>query len=180
MRARSLIGRLILLHAFAAVANASADVLDVADNGFTVRNIVTLPTPPEKSYAAVVDGIGKWWDPAHTYSSDASNLSIDAKPQGCFCERISGQSAVRHLTVVLAMPGKLLRLEGGLGPLQAMGVAGSMTWKFQPAEMGTTVEVGYVVGGYSPRGFKEIASAVDSVLRGQLQRYKRYLESGKP
>jgi hypothetical protein len=56
----------------------------------------------------------------------------------------------------------------------------SMAWKFQVAERGTTVELGYVVGGYRTGGFKGLASAVDSVIRGQLQRYKRYLESGEP
>ena len=41
--------------------------------------------------------------------------------------------------------------------------------------------LGYVdVGGYAPGGFKEMAGGVDSVLRAQFERYKRYAETGKP
>ena len=29
-------------------------------------------------------------------------------------------------------------------------------------------------------GFKDLSAAVDSVLRGQWDRYKRYVETGKP
>ena len=160
-------------------AAAPAEVLDVADNGFTVRLTVTVPADAARAYAAVVD-VGKWWDPDHTYSHDPANLSIDARPQGCWCEKLPGQGAVRHMDVVFASPGKALRLEGGLGPLQTMGVAGSLAFTFQPADKGTTVDVRYVVGGYNPGGFKDLAGGVDGVLRAQLDRYKRYVESGKP
>jgi uncharacterized protein YndB with AHSA1/START domain len=179
MRARGF-GFTLALVIFVAATPASADVLDATDNGFTVKGTVAVSAPPEKAYAALVESVGKWWDPAHTYSQDSANLSIDPKPQGCWCERTSGQGGVRHMTVVYVSPGKMIRFDGGLGPLQSMGVAGSMSWKFQPAEKGTTVELIYVVGGYSPSGFKEIASAVDSVLRLQLERYKRYVDTGKP
>ncbi|HEY3204989.1 MAG TPA: SRPBCC family protein [Thermoanaerobaculia bacterium] len=160
--------------------NALGEVIDLAENGFTIRNAVTVSADPAKAYTALTDGIGKWWDPDHTFSHDAANLSIDAKPQGCFCERLAGGGGVRHLTVVSAVPGKTLRLEGGLGPLQAMALAGSMTWTFQPEEKATSVELRYVVGGYNPGGFKDLAPRVDSVLRSQLQRYKRYVETGRP
>jgi uncharacterized protein YndB with AHSA1/START domain len=157
----------------------SAEIVDVADNGFTLRNTVTVASDPAKAFQALLD-VGKWWDPAHTYSQDAANLSIDAKPQGCFCERLPGKGAVVHMTVVNVVAGKMLRFEGGLGPLQLLGAAGSLTWTFQPAEKGTTVEVRYAVGGYNPAGFKELAPVVDTVLRSQLERYKRYVDTGKP
>jgi hypothetical protein len=159
---------------------APGEVLDVADNGFGVRNVVTVPVDPARAYLALVDGIGKWWDPAHTHSSNAANLSIDARPQGCWCERLANQGGVRHMTVVYAEPGGLLRLVGGLGPLQGMAVAGMMSWSFQPAGKGTAVELKYLVGGYSPAGFKDLAPAVDSVQRQQLERYKRFIETGRP
>ncbi len=54
-----------------------------------------------------------------------------------------------------------------------------MTWTFRPAEKGTAVEVRYVVGGFNPAGFKDLAPAVDSVLRSQVERSKRYVETGK-
>jgi uncharacterized protein YndB with AHSA1/START domain len=169
----------VLILLWAGGAAICADVLDTTEDGFTIKTSVTVSAPPERAYAALVDDVGKWWDSAHTYSQDSTNLSIDAKPQGCWCERLA-RGGVRHMTVVLAWPGKMIRFEGGLGPLQSMGVAGSMTWSFRPAEKGSTVELVYAVGGYSPNGFKEIAPAVDSVLRLALERYKRFVETGNP
>ncbi len=55
-----------------------------------------------------------------------------------------------------------------------------MTWKFDAQEKGTTIEVRYAVGGYSPGGLKEVAPLVDGVLRAQLDRYQRYVDTGKP
>jgi len=164
---------------FAAAAAAGAEVVDVGDNGFAVRETATVSTDAAKAWAAVVD-VGKWWDPAHTYSGDAANLSIDPRPQGCWCEKLPGRAGVEHLTVVFADPGKLLRLSGGLGPLQSMAVAGVMTFSFTPVEKGTTVELTYSVGGYSRGGFKDLAPGVDAVLRAQLERYQRYVATGKP
>ncbi len=84
------------------------------------------------------------------------------------------------MTLVHLSPGKLLRFEGGLGPMQAMGVSGVLTWTFRPDAKGTSVELRYVVGGYNPAGFKDLAPAVDGVLAAQLQRYKRFVDTGKP
>jgi uncharacterized protein YndB with AHSA1/START domain len=179
MRIPSFLRQLVAAALIAGAAILSADVVDVADNGFTLKLTVTVAAEPAKAFQALVD-VGKWWDPAHTYSQDAANLSIDAKPQGCFCERLPGKGAVVHMTVVNVVTGKLLRLEGGLGPLQSLGAAGSLTWSFQPAEKSTTVEVRYAVGGYNPAGFKGLAPVVDTVLRSQLERYKRYVDTGKP
>jgi hypothetical protein len=55
-----------------------------------------------------------------------------------------------------------------------------MTWKFTPAEQGTAVEVLYAVGGYKPGGFKALAPAVDGVLHEQVDRFRRFAETGKP
>jgi uncharacterized protein YndB with AHSA1/START domain len=171
---------LALVLSVAAAPFVAADVADVGDNGFTLKSTLRLSVPPEKAWAAAVE-VGKWWSSEHTYSGDAANLTLDARPGGCWCEKLPGGSAgVQHMTVVFASPGKSLRLAGGLGPLQSMGVAGSMTWTFAPAEKGTTVQLTYAVGGYTPGGFKDLAPGVDSVLKAQLGRFKNYAETGKP
>jgi uncharacterized protein YndB with AHSA1/START domain len=179
MSLHALIRKVALLALIGAAARASGEIADVSDNGFTFRDTFTLSLPPTRAYAGLID-VGRWWGSDHTFSGDAANLSIDAKPQGCWCEKLPNGGGVRHMTVLTAIPGKLMRFEGGLGPLQALGVAGSMTWKFEPAQMGTIVEVRYVVGGYNPGGFKELAPAVDSVLHSQIARYKRFVETGRP
>jgi len=156
----------------------SAEVADAGENGFTLRETATLSVPPAKAYAAMLE-VGKWWGSDHTYSGDASNLSLEAKPGGCWCERLPSGGGVQHMTVVFLAPGKAVRLAGGLGPLQAIGVAGSMEWKFDPAETGTKVELRYTVGGYNPGGFKQLANGVEAVLKAQFDGYRRYAETGK-
>ncbi|HEX7915316.1 MAG TPA: hypothetical protein VF497_06160, partial [Rudaea sp.] len=73
---------------------------------------------PDRAYAAIT-GVARWWDSNHTYSGNASNLSLDARAGGCWCEQLADGGSVQHMTVLTAMPGRMLRLSGGLGPLQA-------------------------------------------------------------
>jgi hypothetical protein len=65
------------------------EVTESTTAGFSVRNGAAINAPPAKVYAALTDKVSGWWDPAHTFSHDARNLSVDAKPGGCFC----GQAA---------------------------------------------------------------------------------------
>ena len=166
--------------AFAAVlaAPATAEVKSVAANGFEVASAATIAAPPERVYAALGD-IGRWWGPSHTFSRDASNLSIELKAGGCFCERLKDGGSVQHMTVVYAAPGVGLRLRGALGPLQVEGVDGALSWALKPAAGGTAFTQSYVVGGYIRSGMQQWAPRVDRVLDEQLQRLKSYVE-GKP
>jgi len=67
-----------------------------------------------------------------------------------------------------------------LGPLQSSGVAGAMTWQLTPHDNGTAFVLVYNVGGYAPGGLVELAAGVDGVLRAQVDRLKRLIETGKP
>ena len=160
--------------------SARADVVDSGAGGFTVKTVVQVSAPARDVYRALVDRVGAWWDSAHTFSGKSENLSIEATPGGCFCERLAGGGGVRHLTVVYADAGKTLRLNGGLGPLQDMAVAGSMTWTFTEASGKTQVEMTYKVGGYAPGGLGPLAKPVDAVLAQQVERLKRFVEAGAP
>jgi len=84
--------------------------------------------------------------------------------------------SVRHMQVVFADPGKQLRLSGGLGPLQAMGVAGSMSFVLIAQGEGTRLMYRYEVGGYTAGGLAALAGPVDQVQLGQLNRLKAYVE----
>ena len=156
---------------------ARADVLDSSAGGFTIKIVVQVPAPAATVYRAIVDRVGAWWDSNHTWSGSASNLSIDATAGGCFCERLPNGGGVRHMTVVYVDPGKLLRLNGGLGPMQDMAVSGSMTWKLAETEGRTALEVTYKVGGYMPGGLDAVAKPVDGVLTGQIHRLKKFVET---
>ncbi|MGH9141645.1 MAG: ATPase, partial [Vicinamibacterales bacterium] len=104
----------IALATVALGAPARAEVVESSPLGFGVRNDAVINAAPGVVYAALTEAIGRWWDPAHTFSHDARNLSLDAKPGGCLCERLPGGGGVEHLRVIYASPGKLLRLTGGV------------------------------------------------------------------
>lgn len=158
-----------------------ADVADSADSGFTVKLAVAIAAPPQQVYARLVHNVGDWWSSVHTFSGDARNLTIDDKPMGCFCEkRLNGAGGIRHMEVVNVDYGKTLVLTGGLGPLQALAVAASMTIQLAPADQGTKLSVVYAVGGYQPHGLTGLAPIVDSVLTEQFTRLKSFVETGKP
>ncbi len=156
-----------------------ADVADSAANGFTVKLAIAIEAPPQEVYGRLVHNVGDWWDPMHTFSGDAHNLSIDDKPMGCFCEKLPGGGGVRHLEVVYAEPGKRLVFSGGLGPLESMAATGSLTIQLAPAGAGTKLTAVYAVTGYFPAGMNTWAPPVDVVLTQQFQRLKSFIENGK-
>jgi uncharacterized protein YndB with AHSA1/START domain len=161
-------------------ALAQAAVGDSSANGFTVKLALTIQAPPQEVYARLVHGIGDWWSSAHTFSSDAHNLSIDDKPMGCFCERLPSGGGVRHMEVINADPGKRLVLSGALGPLQSMAATGSLTIQLAPEGGGTKLAVTYAVSGYLPAGMNTWAATVDAVLTEQFTRLKSLVETGNP
>lgn len=107
-------------------------------------------------------------------------MRIDARPGGCFCEKIPGKGAIEHMRVIYVSKDEVLRLSGGLGPLQESGVAGTLTWSLKSAEQGTIIVQEYKVGGYLTGGFSEMAPLVGQVLEVQMQRLKRFVETGSP
>jgi hypothetical protein len=169
--------------AFAAAScimnSAGAEVVDTTPSGFLIRHDVNVGATTEASWKALIDA-GSWWNSDHTFSGNAANLSIDARPGGCFCEKLANGGGVSHMTVVFVSPGTVLRMTGGLGPLQGSGLAGSMTWRIVPSPPFAKIEVSYSVGGYMQGGFDKMAPAVNAVLGEQLARLKTFIETGKP
>jgi len=159
---------------------AAAEVIDSSPSGFTIKLVIAIQAPPADVYQRLIHNVGDWWNSAHTYSGDAHNLSIEEKPMGCFCEKLPGGGSVRHMEVAFLAPGKVLGLSGGLGPLQAMAVAGSLRFQISPAEGGSKLEVTYAVGGYLKAGLDTWAKPVDAVLLEQITRLKNYTEHGDP
>jgi hypothetical protein len=154
---------------------AGAEVRDADAGGFAVVSRVTVTATPGQVYAAL-GRIGGWWDPAHSWSGKAENLTLELRAGGCFCEALPDGGSVEHLRVVFAQPGKQLRLRGALGPLQGEGVDGALTWLIASGAGGTTIEQSYVVGGRIRGGVEKMAGPVDAVLAGQLARLKAYLD----
>jgi uncharacterized protein YndB with AHSA1/START domain len=162
------------------VSSTHADVVAKSPAGFISKHVLTISAPPSQVFRALTDDVSRWWNPEHSYSGVAANFSLDARAGGCFCERLENGS-VAHMSVVFVKRDSTLRMVGGLGPLQAMAVTGSMTSALAATEGGgTRLEYVYAVGGYSPDGLEGIAEPVDQVQLGQLQRLQRFVETGSP
>jgi len=157
---------------------AGAAVKSASIQGFEVAGEATAKAAPAEVYKALLNPAA-WWNPDHSYSGDAKNLSLDPRPGGCFCEKLPGGGGVLHLTVVHLAPGKLLRLRGALGPLQGLPVEGPLTWTIVPSGTGSKIGVVYSVGG-KLEGFERWAPAVDGVINEQLTRLARLLDTGSP
>ena len=155
-----------------------ADVVDSSPGGFGTTVTVTVNAPSGRAYAALAK-IGLWWNKDHTWSGDSANLSLEARAGGCFCERLPGGGSVQHMAVIFAAPGKMLRLSGGLGPLQDLAISGVMTFAFAEANGATTITVTYKVGGYMPGGLTALAKPVDAVVTEQVMRMKSYIETSR-
>lgn len=170
---------LALATSFAGTAHAS--VSSSAPSGFTVENTIEVGKPPTAVWNALVQSVGAWWHPDHTWSGDSDNLRIEPRAGGCFCEGLDGGGGVRHLAVEFVKPPTLLRMRGGLGPLQELAVAGSLTFALEALDQQRTrIRLTYTVGGYRGGGLDPLAPVVDSVLAMQLGRLGRYVATGDP
>lgn len=154
---------------------ATAEVMAAGRHGFSLRIETVSQASVEVSYQAFM-AVERWWDVAHSYSGDAGNLSLSAAPGGAFLEKLDNGGFVRHLEVVYVNPGKEIRLLGGLGPLQPMGLDGAMSVQFQPFGKGSKTIMTYNVSGFSPQGLQELAPVVDRVQAGQMQRHAGYAD----
>lgn len=173
MRTRA--SRVFALVLACAATPAAAEVIDRSPHGFTLENAQTVPQDAQVAWVALVEEIGRWWPSDHTWWGDAARLSIAARAGGCFCE-IDGARQAEHMRVVFADPGRLLRMQGGLGPLQGMGLNGVLEWRLAPAEDGgTRITLFYRAGGYLPQDLGEFVEVVDRVQAEQLGRLAAYL-----
>jgi uncharacterized protein YndB with AHSA1/START domain len=157
----------------AAVAETSA----VGPNGFLVTHQRDVQAQPDAVWSALVR-LPSWWNSAHTWSGKASNLTLDLRAGGCWCEAWD-EASVMHGTVAFVMPGRLLRVYANLGPLHDRPVTGVLAFALARADARTTLRVTYRVAGPSDAGLAELAPAVDRVIGEQVQRLSRFAETGK-
>ena len=157
-----------------------AEVVAADDDGFVSEHAVVLQAIPLQAYVALTRDIHQWWDAAHSYGGSAASFTLDTEAGGCFCERLPRGGSVEHMRVINVQPGVSITLSGGLGPLQAMAVSGSMVFAFEPHPQGSVLRYRYAVGGYAPGGLAALAAPVDRVQLGQLQRLQQFIATGKP
>ena len=166
----------IAIVAAMAFGTARAEVKDSAPNAFTIENSQVVPVDAATAWKALVDDVGRWWPKDHTWWGDASKLSIQARAGGCFCE-VDGERQAWHMTVTFVDPGSTLRMTGGLGPLQGMGLDGALEWRFAKAAEGTKITLWYRAGGYTPDDISKFVPVVDQVQGQQLGGLADYLRA---
>lgn len=155
-----------------------ADVVQATPAGFELSQAVTIDASVARAWAALKLP-QRWWDKDHTYSDDSANLYLDAQATGCFCEKLDGgKGSVEHARILYIAPGRMLRMVGSLGPLQAEAVTGTLTFKLDPeGDTRTRITMTYVVGGYVRAGADTLAPKVDEVLAIQLLNLKTFAET---
>jgi uncharacterized protein YndB with AHSA1/START domain len=169
----------IIILALCAMPHAArADVQQVGADGFFITFSAPVAAPATTAYADIVQ-VQRWWSGDHTWSGKSANLSIKAEAGGCFCERWKDGS-VEHGRVVMAIPGKVLRMETSLGPLQDLALKGVLSFWVKTEDSATTLTVEYRVNGASTSGLDQLAPSVDEVLGLQVDRLRRYIATGNP
>lgn len=177
-----------LISAFAALAvgltaPVQAEVVSTTANGFVTRETAQVAAPPMAVWLALTKP-ADWWNDEHTWSGDAANLTLTPQAGGCFCETIPGGDAgnasamngsASHATVVQAFPLNVLRLRGGLGPLQGEPAEGVLTITLKEIPGGTRVLWEYNVGGPMRFQIPAISQAVDAVMSQQLAGLRDHL-----
>lgn len=156
-----------------AATPASAAVLGASDNGFEIEQTVNLVVPQAEAYNSF-GKIGQWWNSEHTYSGDASRLTLQLRAGSCFCEPLDGGGGVEHMRVTLVQPGERVVLTGSLGPLLYEATTGVMDVKFERIAGGTRVTLNYRAAGFAKGGAGAMAPRVDQVLGDQMKRYRVY------
>jgi hypothetical protein len=170
---------------------ANAEIKAQSEAGFNVVHMAEVEAAPDELWKRLLSP-KDYWSKEHSWSGSSAGFFIDAQAGGCFCELLQVQQpgskpgdarnaaysnnlgSVEHMRVIYAQPGKVLRMQGALGPLQSEAVLGTLTVAMQPmaAKNGdkplTKLSFSYVVGGYMRYKISEIAPAVDKVIGEQF------------
>lgn len=152
----------------AAVASpAAAEVVEKGPDHFVLQFQTPLTATPEAAFASL-GRIGEWWDSAHTWSGDASNLTLSLAMGGCLCEALADGTTFEHGRVVSLFPERSVGLNAPLGPLKEMASSAVLVFSWSPLSNGPALAMTFVVRG---TGVGAYADAVDGVMGGQFARW---------
>ena len=167
---------LIIVLYFLSANNVQAEVITVKESGFTVKNSIIVPAKAKQAWQLFHTQVNQWWPSEHTWWGESSTLKIDTFSGGCFCEN-NGDKSAEHMRISYVEPNVLLRMTGGQGPLQGLGMYGALDWRFKKHESGTEIILSYTVNGIIDGGFDKLAAIVDKVQHAQLINLQSFIKT---
>lgn len=171
-------GMAVLLALVLPAAAAQAEVIAASPSHFIVRHRMEHAA----SGTQVVEALGqvsRWWNGEHTYSGQAANLRLGLRAGGCFCEEWEGHS-IEHARVLYVRRDVMVRLQGGLGPLQALGAQGVLDIGSVTADGKRHLQLSYRVSGSPDMKLDQSAAVVDRVMGEQFDRLANFLTARMP
>jgi len=140
---------------------AGAEVKSATAESMLIEHRFTIAAPPARVWETLLHP-ERWWPADHSWSGKRENFSIDPVAGGCFCERWDGNE-VEHGRIVMLMPGKLLRFDAALGPLQELAISGVITVALEEKDGTTAMLVTHRVSGDATHKLDAFAPIVDQV-----------------
>lgn len=162
MRIRTCAGTLLAMLPLA----AGAEVKLATADAMLIRHEFRIEAPAAKAWDTLVHP-ERYWPSDHTWSGQRESLSLEPVAGGCYCERWDGGSA-EHGRVVMAVPGRALKLDAALGPFLEMAISGILAVSLEEKEGTTTAVVTYRVSGDPAHRLDALAPIVDQVLGMQF------------
>jgi hypothetical protein len=150
----------------------AAEIVSRSEDAFTLK----FQGPTRLGPAGVADAFSEvelWWDPAHSYTGDAANLSLDLAPGGCWCEAMPDGTRFDHGRVVSDVYGEV-RLHAPFGPLRSMATRADLIVTWSLADGVVTPTWTFIVEG---PGVGALAEPVDGVMGDGFARWIAHMDA---
>lgn len=152
-------------------SSSRAEVVSRSENAFTLTFTGSTALGPAGLPAAMAD-VSQWWDPEHSYTGDAANLSLDLTPGGCWCEAMPDGTAFDHGRTVSVVFGEM-RFHAPFGPLRSVATRADLIVTYTVADRRVTPTWTFIVEG---PGVGAMADPVDGVMGNGFARWIAYMD----
>ncbi len=150
----------------------AAEIVSRSENAFTLRFEDQTRLGPA-GVARAFSEVNLWWDPAHSYTGNAANLSLDLTPGGCWCEAMPDGTRFDHGRVLSEVYGEI-RLHAPFGPLRSMATRADLIVTWPLVDGVVTPTWTFIVEG---PGVGALAEPVDGVIGGGFARWIAHMDT---
>lgn len=146
-----------------------AEVIEASEEHFVLVHEEVSPLAPDALWDRLMEP-ALWWDPNHTYSGDAANLSME-DTAGSYWREDWDTGSVIHGQVLLVKEGEELILSAAFGPLISTAADCRWTIRLEATENGgTLIKSSHTVAGAPGTGLEDLADPVDFVMGNGIKR----------